>query len=262
MLALDSQHRGLVSTSTSPPDLAAHSAPPPVTASVAVELAVVAAAAAMEAGDIAEAKLKFTDFYGHDGSHHWQIRNISMTTNTANMRPQLILPVSQRDHIQGPATAAVTLVEYGDYQCSHCGHAHPIVKNVQEIMGSRMRFVFRNFPVSSIHPNAQHAAEAAEAAGAQGKFWEMHDYLFEHQDHLEDADLLKYAAKIGLDVVRFNENLQAHTFAARVREDMHSGVRSGVNGTPTFFINGIRHDGPWDIQSLTTALVAAAQGRL
>jgi len=185
-----------------------------------------------------------------------------VTTNTPNLRPLLTLPVSQRDHIQGSDTPAVSLVEYGDYQCSHCGQAHPIVKNIQEIMGSRMRFVFRNFPISTVHPNAQQAAEAAEAAAAQGKFWEMHDFLFEHQDHMEIAALLKYAAKIGLDVKRFKDDLQAHAFAARVREDIDSGVRSGVNGTPTFFINRVRHDGPWDLQSLTTAIVAAAKGRV
>jgi len=184
-----------------------------------------------------------------------------MATNTTTPRPRLTLPVSDRDHIQGPANAAVTLVEYGDYQCSHCGTAHPILKSVHDILGSRMRFVFRNFPISTIHPDAQLAAEAAEAAGAQGKFWEMHDYLFEHQEHLKEADLIQYARKLGLDVDRFATDLGTRVFAARVREDMHSGVRSGVNATPTFFINGIRHDGMWDLQTLTAALVAASQGR-
>src|SRR5258705_463708 len=133
--------------------------------------------------------------------------------------------------------------------------------DIQEHMGDRMRLVFRNFPLTTMHPNAQHAAEAAEAAGAQGKFWEMHDYLFEHQNQLDDADLIKYSAEIGLDAKRFKQDLQGHAFAARVREDFQSGVRSGVNGTPTFFINGVRHDGPWDLETLTEAILAAAAAR-
>src|SRR3954465_6223883 len=187
---------------------------------------------------------------------------MTMATNTTNMRPRLTMPAPERDHIRGPATAGVTLVEYGDYECPHCLGAHPIVMHVQEIMGSRIRFVFRNFPIRNIHPNAELAAEAAEAAGAQGKFWEMHNHLFEHQDHLRESDLIKYARKIGLDVEQFRNELGTRAFSARVREDVHSGVRSGVNGTPTFFINGIRHEEPWDFQSLISAVMAAAQGRL
>jgi protein-disulfide isomerase len=183
-----------------------------------------------------------------------------MNADTLN-GPRLTLAVSDRDHIQGPANAAVTLVEYGDYQCSHCLQAHATLIDIRNIMGSRMRLIFRNFPITSIHPDAQLAAEAAEAAGAQGKFWEMHDTLFEHQPHLEEPDLIRYARQLGLDINQFQNDLQTHAFVARVREDIHSGVRSGVNGTPTFYINGIRHDGQWDLQTLTTALVAAAQGR-
>ena len=179
-----------------------------------------------------------------------------MTTRTA--RTQLTLPVSDRDHIQGNKAARLTLVEYGDYQCPNCLQAFPIMIDIQEHLGDRMRLVFRNFPLTTVHPNAQHAAEAAEAAGAQGKFWEMHDRLFEHQDQLEDPHLLAYARDLGLDTARFKRDLETHAFAPRVREDVQSGLKSGVNGTPTFFINGFRHDGPWDVETLTEAVLKAA----
>jgi protein-disulfide isomerase len=176
---------------------------------------------------------------------------------TQLMQHVLTLPVSGRDHVRGPATAPVTVVEYGDYQCPYCRQAHPIMLEIQEYMGERMRLVFRNFPLSSVHPEAQNAAEAAEAAGAQGKFWPMHDYLFAHQSRLYVESLLDYAAEIGLDVVRFKRDLEAHAFAPKVREDFLSGVRSGVNGTPSFLINGLRHDGSWDLETLTGAILAA-----
>ena len=174
---------------------------------------------------------------------------------------RLTLPVGPRDHAQGPADAPVTLVEYGDYECPHCGRAYPIVKEVQRRMGSTLRFVFRNFPLSESHPHAQHAAEAAEAAAAQDRFWEMHDSLFEHQRALDDRHLVGYATALGLDAAAFEQNLRAHTYKARVREDFVSGVRSGVNGTPTFFINGVRFDDSWDPDTLTEALTAAAANR-
>jgi protein-disulfide isomerase len=174
-------------------------------------------------------------------------------SGTAKLAP----PVSERDHIQGPGTAAVTLVEYGDYECPFCGQAYPIVKEIQRRLGDQLRFVFRNFPLTQSHPHAEHAAEAAEAAGAQDRFWEMHDYLFEHQRALDDAHLLEYAAALDLDQARFKHDLTAHTFADRVREDFRSGVRSGVNGTPTFFINGTRHDDSYDLETLLAALEAA-----
>ena len=177
------------------------------------------------------------------------------------LQPVLTLPVSDRDHAQGPSTADVTLVEYGDYQCPYCLRAHPIILDIQEHMGDRMRLVFRNFPLTTIHPDAQNAAEAAEAAGAQGSFWPMHDHLFEHQSRLDHDSLLSYAADIGLDVPRFKSDLKTRAFAPRVREDFISGVRSGVNGTPTFFINGLRHDGPWDLETLTSAILAAVDQR-
>lgn len=170
----------------------------------------------------------------------------------------LKVPITSEDHIQGPETAQVTLVEYGDYECPDCGRAYPIVKTVQRRLGPRLRFVFRNFPLRESHPHAQRAAEAAEAAGAQGKFWEMHDRLFERQFALDDHALMEYAADLGLDAERFRADLRHGTYRARVRDDFRSGVLSGVNGTPTFFVNGVRHDGAWDAESLVAALEAAA----
>jgi protein-disulfide isomerase len=169
------------------------------------------------------------------------------------------MPVSgDRDHIQGSADAAVTLVEYGDYECPYCGAAYPIIKEVQARMGERLRFVFRNFPISTSHPHAEQAAEAAEAASAQGSFWEMHDVLYENQKRLRDEDLRSYAEKLGLDVERFDTELADHVHADRVHEDFLTGVRSGVNGTPTFYINGARHDDSYDAETLLAALERAA----
>jgi protein-disulfide isomerase len=172
---------------------------------------------------------------------------------------KLTLPVSAHDHAAGPADAPVTLVEYGDYECPHCGAAYPIVKEIQKRLGDRLRFVFRNFPLTQIHPHAAHAAEAAEAAGAQGRFWEMHDWLFEHQRHLGDALLVRAAETLGLDTGRVRRELEEGIHHPRVREDFMSGVRSGVNGTPTFFINGQRYDGSWDPETLLGVLEAAGE---
>jgi NhaA family Na+:H+ antiporter len=168
------------------------------------------------------------------------------STKTAQLTP----PLGERDHRQGPIDAPVTFVEYGDYQCPHCRQAHSIARDIQTRLGNRLCYVFRHFPISTAHPDAQRAAEAAEAAAAQGKFWEMHDYLYEHQDALDDEHLVKYAAELGLDTNRFERELKEHVYADRVREDFVSGVRSGVNGTPSFYINGERYDGPWDVESL------------
>jgi len=170
---------------------------------------------------------------------------------------RLSKPVTDRDHILGSANAPSTLVEYGDYECPHCGRAHPIVKEVRKILGDRLRFVFRNFPLSQMHPHAEMAAEAAEAAGDQGKFWEMHDLLFEHQQNLDTAHLLQSARQLGLDQASFERALTDHAYAARVHEDLLSGARSGVNGTPTFYINGYRHDGNYDLDSLVEAIRSA-----
>src|SRR5436309_5853036 len=139
-------------------------------------------------------------------------------TNTAS-KSKLLLPRAKHDHIQGSIDAAVALVEYGDYECPYCGEAYPIVKAIQERLGGRLCFAFRNFPLVNSHPHAQHAAEAAEAAGAQGRFWEMHDMLYENQDALEDEDLARYASALRLDGQRFMEELRAGTYTARVRED-------------------------------------------
>ena len=162
------------------------------------------------------------------------------------------------DHIQGPRDAPITLVEYGDYECPYCGMAHPIVKSVQRRLGDQLRFVFRHFPLTAMHPHAEPAAEMAEAAGVHGKFWAMHDILYTHQNALEDEDLISYAAHLGVDPRWAASELQHHAYAERVRAHFLSGVRSGVNGTPTFFINGVRHDGPWDEPSLLEALMSAA----
>jgi protein-disulfide isomerase len=179
--------------------------------------------------------------------------------STTQWQATLTMPVSDdRDHIQGPADGRVTLVEYGDYECPYCGAAYPIVKEVQARMGERLRFVFRNFPITTSHPHAEQAAEAAEAAGGQGRFWEMHDVLYENQRHLEDENLRAYAEELGLDVERFGKELAEHVHAPRVREDFMSGVRSGVNGTPTFFINGARHDDSYELETLLAALERAA----
>jgi len=174
-------------------------------------------------------------------------------------RPHLEPPAGARDHRAGPEDAPVTLVEYGDYECPHCGRAYPIVKKIQQRLGDRLRFIFRNFPVKNAHPHAEHAAESAEAAARQGRFWEMHDMLFEHQRALDDRHLVQYASAIGLDAAEFENDLATHAFARRVREDFMSGVRSGVNGTPTFFINGRRHDEPWDFETLLRAVESAAR---
>jgi protein-disulfide isomerase len=170
---------------------------------------------------------------------------------------RLTLPVGARDHIRGPATAPITLLEYGDYQCPFCGEAAPIVDEVQRRLGDKLRFVFRNFPLTEMHPHAEHAAEAAEAAAAHGKFWEMHDALYANQDALDDRHLAEYAASLGIKAGEIQKALAGHAYGDRIREDFMSGVRSGVNGTPTFFINGVRHDGPFDLDSLLDAIAGA-----
>jgi protein-disulfide isomerase len=170
----------------------------------------------------------------------------------------LALPVSEdRDHILGPRSAVVTLLEYGDYECPHCQQAHFMLQELMTRVGDAVRLAFRNFPLTQIHPHAEPAAEAAEAAGAKGRFWDMHDTLYERQDRLEDEDLVSYAAELGLDIDRFQIDLVNHAYTPRIREDFLSGVRSGVNGTPTFFINDQRHDGSWDMQSLLAAIAAS-----
>jgi protein-disulfide isomerase len=171
--------------------------------------------------------------------------------------PKLVLPVSARDHIRGSAHAPITLVEYADYECPYCGMANPIVDQIREELGDKLRFVFRNFPLTEVHPHAEHAAEIAEAAGAHGKYWEMHDLLYQNQQALDDKDLAKYAHLVGLPATEVKRALEQQGYMEHLREDFLSGVRSGVNGTPTFFINGIRHDGSYDFETLMGAIADA-----
>ncbi|HET8701310.1 MAG TPA: Na+/H+ antiporter NhaA [Nitrococcus sp.] len=162
---------------------------------------------------------------------------------------------ADRDHILGPPDAPVTLVEYGDYQCPYCRRAHPGIKRLhEERLAGQMRYVFRHFPNTRLHPQAQLAAEAAEAAAAQDRFQEMHQYLLDHQDALDRESLVRTAAELGLDVERFARELDEHAYAERVNEDFSSARRSGARATPTFFINGRRYDGPWDEESLLEAI--------
>jgi protein-disulfide isomerase len=171
-----------------------------------------------------------------------------------NESSTLTPPVSKRDHAQGRDDAPVTLVEYGDYQCPYCGAAYPEVKRVQKALGKRLRFVFRNFPLTQAHPYALIAAEAAEAAALHGKFWEMHDLIYENQADLEPDILPAWAEKVGLDLDEFGTAIQQGVVTKRIKEDRMSGIRSGVNGTPSFFINGTRYDGTPDYDSLLAAV--------
>jgi protein-disulfide isomerase len=172
----------------------------------------------------------------------------------------LRVPVSDQDHIQGNPDAQCTLVEYGDYECPHCGHAYSIVKRVQKHFGQKLRFVYRNFPLTQMHPYAEFAAETAEFAGSKGKFWEMHDALFQNQDSLGGPLYLKLAQQFGLPADELESALESHSFLDRIKSDFNGGVRSGVNGTPTFFINGQRHDGPFEYQDLVAAIDSAGAG--
>jgi protein-disulfide isomerase len=173
--------------------------------------------------------------------------------------PKLRVPVTPADHGEGPADAPLVLVEYGDYECPHCGRAYPIVKDIQKALKKDLRFVFRNFPLAEMHPHALAAARAAEAASLQDKFWQMHDQLFEHQQHLDDRSILRYGEAIGLDLARFTADARGAAITTHVESDIEGGARSGVNGTPTFFINGVRHDGSFDYETLVAAVRAALQ---
>jgi protein-disulfide isomerase len=168
----------------------------------------------------------------------------------------LKIPVTSIDHRQGDDHAPATLVEYGDYQCPHCGHAHPIIKRVQQHFGQRLRFVYRNFPLNEIHPSAEAAAESAEFAAAHRRFWEMHDGIFENQQAIGLPLFVELAESLELPAADLRSALAAHEYAGRVREDFLGGVRSGVNGTPTFFINGHRHDGAFELEDLIQAIEA------
>jgi len=170
-------------------------------------------------------------------------------------RPTLLAAdVGARDHVRGSPDARVTLVQYADFECPFCGRAFPELKRVLHDLGRSVRFVFRHFPMGEQHPHAQSAAEVAEAAGTQGKFWEMHDLLFQRQGALDDGHLLGYVRELGLDAERVERELERQVHRARVRDDIESGLRSGVSGTPMFFINGRRHEEPGDARTLRAAL--------
>jgi protein-disulfide isomerase len=166
----------------------------------------------------------------------------------------LRVPVTPHDHTKGPANAPVTLVEYGDYECPHCGAAHPIVNSVLEYFGPKVQFAFRHFPLTQVHPNAEPAAESAEFAGAHKLFWEMHDGIYENQERLSPTLLFALAKAFGLSELELRNALLEETFAPKVKRDFLSGVRSGVNGTPSFFINGHKHDGSYVFNELVLAI--------
>ena len=169
----------------------------------------------------------------------------------------LAVPVSDQDHIQGAPGAAAVLVEYGDYECPYCLNAWPVMQEVRKHLGDRVAVVFRHFPQSSVHPHASVAAQAAEAAAAQGKFWEMHDLLFKNQQQLGEIDFTHLALQLGLEVYRFETDMERKTTLRRIRDDYSSALRSGVQGTPTFFINGCRYRGKLDVESLASAIEGA-----
>jgi protein-disulfide isomerase len=172
---------------------------------------------------------------------------------------RLAVPVDDRDHVLGPEDAPVTLVEYGDYQCPYCARAHTIVQELLRRRTNLMRFAYRHFPLINVHPYAEPAAEAAEAAAARGQFWPVHDWLFANQDRLNPASLIAALVDMGLDGEAIAGELQQHNFLDKVQSDFVSGVRSGVNGTPAFFINGMRYEGGHSLPELVVAVDAAAR---
>lgn len=167
---------------------------------------------------------------------------------------QLKIPVTDSDHIQGNKNAGITLLEYGDYECPYCGQAYPIVKQIQKHFGDKLRFVFRNFPLVESHPYAGIAAITAEFAGSKNKYWVMHDLLYENQENLDIPDLLSYAESLSLSPNELQTAIEKEMFSDKIKNDFMGGVRSGVNGTPSFFINGSRHNGPFDYENLLRAL--------
>jgi protein-disulfide isomerase len=169
-------------------------------------------------------------------------------------------PVGPQDHVQGDANAVVTLVEYGDYQCPYCGNAYPIVKKMQAKFGKKLRFAFRNFPLAEMHPFAMGAAEVAEAAALQGKFWEMHDRLYENQEALDPQSLLEHIRALHLDAAKIQDAINGGAVVDKIKSDFNSGVHSGVNGTPSFFINGVRFDGNWTDEAEFAEAIQAAGG--
>ena len=184
-------------------------------------------------------------------------RRVRALLGRAEQLVDLAVPVDpERDHIRGSLEGRVTLVEYGDFECPHCGEAEAAAR-AELAEDSDLRFVWRHLPLTDVHPRAQLAAEASEAAAAQGAFWEMHDLLLDRQDHLTAQDLVRYAEELGLDAERFHHELKRHCHAARVDQDLDSADQSGVSGTPTFFVNGRRHHGAYDLASLRHAVKVA-----
>jgi protein-disulfide isomerase len=171
----------------------------------------------------------------------------------------LTLPVGPRDHARGTESAEVTLVEYGDFECPQCAAAHPIIGRIADTFGDRLRFVFRHFPLTNSHPHAQRAAEAAEVAALAGAFWPMHEALYGERANLSDRKILECAAAAGVSSVEVERAWASHEVLGRVKEDFVSGIKSGVTGTPSFFINGVRHEGSWDEISLAHAIEAGLQ---
>lgn len=169
----------------------------------------------------------------------------------------LTVPVNDHDHSIGRADAPITLLEYGDFECDSCLRAYPIVKRIREHFGDDLRFVWRNFPIVETHPHAERAAEVAESAAAQGKFWQMHDTLFERQPEFEDPQLKMYAKEVGLDLEKVDKDLAERTYLQHIRQDYQTGLDSGVAGTPTFFINGQRHEGFFRYEDLVAAIERA-----
>jgi protein-disulfide isomerase len=174
--------------------------------------------------------------------------------------PRLRVPVTDRDHRRGPARAAVTLVEYGDFECPFCRQAFHVLRDIEDRFQDDVRFVYRQFPLTEIHPLALIAAEASEAAGDQGRFWEMHDTLFQNQPSFQPEELIAYASRLGLDVDAFTEDVMALRHRDRIREDFMGGVRSGVNGTPSLFINGELFNAPIDERLVARAIEAVRRG--
>ena len=169
--------------------------------------------------------------------------------------------ITADDWILGQIDTPVTMLEYGDLECPYCAMARPALEGLVVEYPDSIQLVFRHFPITASHPHAFIAAEAAEAAGAQGKFWEMHDMLFTHQDRMENRDLRRYARELGLDVARFDQDMRGHTYRDEVKQDFRRGIQDGVNGTPTIFINRVRYDGPRDRETMLAAIVAQTDAR-
>ena len=239
-----------------------------VTAGIGFTVALLVATLAFHGRELEEAKLAVLAAATCSALIAWLVASVirrlpddlrsRQFARTAEAIVDLTLPVDpERDHIRGDDNAPVTLVEYGDFECPFCGQAEPVVRELLSEFGHDLRYVFRHLPLSDVHPHAELAAEAAEAASKQGAFWEMHDLLFEHQDALEPKNLISYAEQLGLDVDRFTEELRRHEYAGRIASDVDDADLSGVSGTPTFFVNGLRHQGAYDIETLTAAVLAA-----